>query len=204
MDVERLIQIVILVGAGLSFLWGKKQEDARKAKPRVESGVKRPAPGTPARKGGLDALFENLQAELERASDVEQGPRRSGPMGRAATRRMETAEEVEERETLEGESRVVSMEAAPNRAARVLVDYDDQSASVSRQRVEAAQAQNRALDQTDHDAFDKRIRGGGLSMPATAGASRPTFAVTSLRQAVIWQEILSPPVSERPAGMSER
>ena len=204
MGVEGLIQFAILVVAGAVFLFGKKQEADKKAKTLPKPPGQRVAQPTPKRKGALDELFETLQAELEKASGVAQPSQRTGPMGRPAKGGLEPAEEVEERDTIEAEPRVVSMERAPERTGRVLVDYDKQSERVARQRVKEAQARSRGLTKADHAAFDKRIRGTDLPAPATAGTARPAFPRAALRQAIIWQEILAPPVSERAAAPSDR
>ncbi len=204
MDVEGLIQFVILVGAGAAFLFGKKQEADRKAKTPPQPPGQRVAKPTAKRKGALDELFETIQAELERASGGTQPSPRTGPLGRSAERGLESAEEVEARDTPEAEPRVVSMEGTPDRPDRILVDYDSRAEGIARQRVTEAQARNRGLTVADHDAFDKRIRGTGLPAPATAGAVRPAFPRAALRQAIIWQEILAPPVSERAAAPSDR
>jgi len=203
-DSEGLIQLVILIGAGLAFLFGKRQDAAKKAKTVPQPPGQRVARPAPKRKGALDELFETLQAELEKASGVAQPSQRTGPMGRPAKGGLESAEEVEERDTLEIGPRVVSMEGAPERTGRVLVDHDSQAEGVARRRVTEAQARNRGLTRADHSAFDKRIRGAGLPAPATAGAVRPAFPRAALRQAIIWQEILAPPVSERAAAPSDR
>ncbi len=204
MDFEGLIQLAILVVAGAVFLFGKKQEADRKAKTLSKPPGQRVAQPTPKRKGALDELFETLQAELEKATGVAQPSARTGPMGRSAEHGLESAEEVEERGTLEAEPRVVSIEGAPDRLGRILVDHDSRAEGVARKRVTEAQARNRGLTRADHAAFDKRIRGTGLPAPASAGAVRPAFPRAALRQAIIWQEILAPPVSERAAAPSDR
>lgn len=204
MDFEGLIQLVILVGAGLAFLFGKRPDAGKKAKTLPQPPGRRGAKPTAKRKGALDELFETIQAELERASGVAEPSQRTGPMGRPAKGGLESAEEVEEPDTLEAEPRVVSMEGAPERTGRVHVDYDMQAEGVARQRVKEAQARDQGLTKADHAAFDKRIRGTGLPGPATAGAARPVFPRAVLRQAIIWQEILAPPVSGRAAAPSDR
>ena len=204
MDVEGLIQFAILVVAGAVFLFGKKQEADRKAKTLPKAPGQRIPQPTAKRKGALDELFETLQAELEKASGVAQPSQRTGPMGRSAKGGLESAEEVEERGTLEAEPRIVSTEGAPDRPGRILVDHDGRAEGVARQRVIEAQARNRGLTRADHAAFDKRIRGTELPAPATAGTGRPAFPRAALRQAIIWQEILAPPVSERAAVPSDR
>lgn len=203
---EGLIQLLILVGAGLSWLWGRRQEAARKERQRRTRGQRPDRPETAApsgttapakRKSPLDELFENLQAELERASGTSGPPARTGPMGRRASRPLEGAEEVEELESLEEEPVVASMETEPDRPLREVVDYDESAERLVRARIRAAEVRNRALTKADHAAFDRRIR---QAVPPVAPRSQSRGrgrAGAALRQAVIWREVLGPPVSER-------
>ena len=86
---------------------------------------------------------------------------------------------------------IVSLETEPERAERVEAAYDDRAEAASRARIEAARARDRALNAADHAEFDHRIR-----QPA-GGAARPARHRPDLREAIIWREILGPPVSLR-------
>jgi hypothetical protein len=99
---------------------------------------------------------------------------------------------VEDRKVLEVSPEVESLERDPNRAARADVDQDDQAEQVIARR--AASAASRAGGRTpaDHQQFDQRIR----QEPADRTATR-TLTPQQLRSAVIWREILGPPVSQR-------
>jgi hypothetical protein len=170
---------------------------------------RRPPPGTPSRPTtraetgarpkalppvtGADATqregsrLEDLLRELGRT--LEQG---SGPVGRAPDRRLPPAEEVEERESLEVNPEVRSLEIDPRRQARAEVDQDDEAERIVARRIAAAEAQDKPLTKADHRAFDARIRQEPADKTATRG-----YTARQLRDAVVWREILGPPVSLR-------
>jgi hypothetical protein len=86
---------------------------------------------------------------------------------------------------------VVSLESAPARVERAESSYDDRAEAASRARIEAARARDRALTDADHAAFDRRVRAGG------AATNRKPRRRVSMGDAIIWREILGPPVSLR-------
>ncbi len=172
------------------FLWflfsrfRKAQEDARSRPPLS------PPPGSSS--GGdatqhegsrLEALFRELERTLNDSA---------GPVGRPAGVPLPPAEEVEERETLEAEPEVVSLEQEVRRPQRARLDRDDRAERIEEARVAAAEARSGALSRATHAAFDDRIR----AEPADATAVR-TPTAEQLRHAVVWREILGPPVSLR-------
>ena len=116
-------------------------------------------------------------------------------MGRAPDRRLPPAEEVEERESLEVAPEVQSLERDPTRQARVEVDQDDEAERIVARRMAAAEAQGEPLTKADHRAFDERIRQEAADKTATKG-----YTARQLRDAVVWREILGPPVSLREEG----
>jgi hypothetical protein len=59
-------------------------------------------------------------------------------------------------------------------------------------RIAAAEAQGKPLTKADHRAFDARIRQEPADKTATRG-----YTARQLRDAVVWREILGPPVSLR-------
>jgi hypothetical protein len=131
----------------------------------------------------LETLFRELQRTLEEAA---------GPQGRPAGVPLPRAEEVEERATLEANEEVVSLEHEVKRAPRVRVDRDDRAEQIEVARVAAAEARSGALTRADHAKFDSRIR----AEPADATAVRaPT--PEQLRKAIVWREILGPPIALR-------
>jgi hypothetical protein len=154
----------------------------------------RPRPLSPVT--GADATqregsqLEALLRELGRT--LEQG---SGPVGRAPDRHLPPAEEVEERESLEVTPDVRSLESEPRRKARVEVDQDDEAERIVARRMAAAEAQGQPLTKADHRAFDERIRQEPADKTATRG-----YTARQLRDAVVWREILGPPVSLRGEG----
>jgi hypothetical protein len=184
----------------LGFLWvvfnlltkGRQQRGGRPSK--LPTGLPPAAPpsrGDPTQREG--SRLEALLREFERA--LEQGAG-SGPLGRPSTSPLPTAEEVEERESLEAESEatpeVVSLEAEVARPERPHVSQDEGAERLVARRIAAADARSGAHSRVDHAAFDQRIR----QQPADATAVR---SVTSeqLRRAVVWREVLGPPVGLR-------
>ena len=131
--------------------------------------------------------LEDLLRELGRTLD--QG---SGPLGRPADRALPPAEEVEERESLEVSPEVRSLESVARRPEREVVDLDDEAERVAARRIAETEAQSTGLTKADHQAFDARIRREAPDR-ATAGV----YGTRRLREAIIWREILGPPVSLR-------
>jgi hypothetical protein len=86
---------------------------------------------------------------------------------------------------------VISLETPPVREEREVASYDDRAEAASRARIEAARLRDEALNDADHALFDRRIRAGG------AAANRKAPRRIALRDAVVWREILGPPVSLR-------
>jgi hypothetical protein len=156
-----------------------------------------PAPGARAHPlppvGGKDATqlegrrLEELLRDLGRTLD-----QAAGPMGREPDRRLPPAEEVEEGQSLETMPRVRSLETEPNRPERVRVDHDDDAEQVVARRIAAAEARSGPRSRADHQTFDQRIRREPADKTATRALTR-----RQLRDAVVWREILGPPVSLR-------
>jgi hypothetical protein len=115
-----------------------------------------------------------------------------GPMGRHSQTRLPSAEEVEERDTLESGSLEVEeqVENLDTSRLRKRVDQDEQAEAIVQRRIDSAQARNQAHRNADHKAFDKRIR-----EPAPAEVAERRYSVKSLRDAFVWREILGPPKS---------
>jgi hypothetical protein len=101
-------------------------------------------------------------------------------------------EDVEERASLERPERVVSLEREVRRPQRVEYDQDSGAEELVRRRIAAAEARSGPLRKADHKAFDARIR----QEPADHTAVR-RYTPAQLRDAIVWREILGPPVSER-------
>jgi len=142
--------------------------------------------GDPTQREG--SALELLLGELQRAASQ----RSAGRVGRPAARGLPPAEEVEEREVLEVSSEVESLEREPRRAQRAAVDQDDEAEQVIARRAASASARSGGLTSADHRKFDQRIR----QEPADHTATR-RLTSRQLRDAIVWREILGPPVSER-------
>jgi hypothetical protein len=155
----------------------------------VGSGAARPVPRPvrldPTQREGsqLEQLLRQLGRTLDQAG---------GPLGRAPDRPIPAAEEQEEGESLEVAPVARSLETEATRSTRVTVDQDDQAERVVARRIADAEGRTRALTKADHLAFDQRIR----QEAADKTASRP-YSTRRLREAVVWREILGPPVSLR-------
>lgn len=132
----------------------------------------------------LEDLLRELGRTLDQASE--------GPLGRMPDRALPPAEEVEERESLEVSPDVRTLEVDPRRQARAEVDLDDEAERVAARRIAAAEAQRQPLTKAEHQAFDARIRQEPADKTATRG-----YTARQLRDAVVWREILGPPVSLR-------
>ncbi len=174
-----------------------------KGRTRPASGpVPQPRPpGTPdpsQQEGSrLERVFRELERNLEDASRQSGGGSREPSSQRPTAARlppMTAADEddIEERGSLEQPERVVSLEVEPPRRQRVVYDQDAEAEAIVQGRIEAARARDRALDKADHQAFDAKIR----PVEADHTAVR-RYTPAQLRDAVVWREILGPPVSER-------
>jgi hypothetical protein len=154
----------------------------------------RPSPNSPPFPQTLDpsqaegTRLEVMLRELQRA--LEQGIH-TGPLGRPANLPLPENEEFEERTSLEVEPEVLSLETEVRRESRQLVDQDDAAEAIEARRVGAAAARDKAVTQADHSAFDQRIR------QEVADKTAVRYTPQQLRDAIVWREILGPPVSLR-------
>jgi hypothetical protein len=138
----------------------------------------------------LERMLRQLGAEL---GQLEGGQR--GPMGRDTQVELPSAEEVEEREILDRP--VHRPERVPVvREPRALVDHDDEAAALLQRRLTAAEERNRPLTLADHRAFDARIRQAPAKVSSRA-RSKSRFSAEQIRQAIVWREILGPPIALR-------
>jgi hypothetical protein len=87
---------------------------------------------------------------------------------------------------------VQSLEPASAEGERGVLDQDDEAERIEQQRIAAAEANQRPLTDADHEAFERRIRQEPADKTATRG-----YTAAQLRQAIVWREILGPPVSLR-------
>jgi hypothetical protein len=144
-----------------------------------------PAAGDPTQREGsqLERLLRELERNLEQVGE---------PQRRPAPPPLPEAEDVEERTSLEEEENVVSLETEVTRQPRPRYDHDDAAEEVAKRRIAAAEARSGELTKAEHIRFDERIR----QQPADHTAVR-RYTPAQLRDAIVWREILGPPVSER-------
>jgi hypothetical protein len=189
--------LVVLGVVWLLFnLLGRARSESQ-PRPRTGAQVPQPHPPTAGDPSKRDATqregsrLEQLLRELER--NLEQA---AGGQGRTTVRLptppLPDDEDVEERGSLEVPERVVSLEKEVKRPARVRYDQDSGAEDLVRRRIAAAETRSGALSKADHKAFDVRIR----QEPADHTAVRH-YTRAQLRDAIVWREILGPPVSER-------
>jgi hypothetical protein len=117
----------------------------------------------------------------------------AGPLGRHSRVRLPSAEEIEDRESLEESGALVAAARLENldpvpRHQRVEVDQDDGAEALVQRRIKEAEARNTAFSAADHARFHEKIKQTESTPAAGIG-----LTVTELRQALVWREILGPP-----------
>jgi hypothetical protein len=128
----------------------------------------------------LETLLRDLQRSMEQAASTT----RPGDPRPTQTRSVRL-------ERLPTGSEARSLEADVEPEARRLVDLDDEAAEVEARRIQAAEARNLPRGKDQPVALEQ-IK----PEPAEHTASR-VYSARQLRDAIIWREILDPPVSER-------
>ncbi len=193
MQFDDLLTLFILVVGGLSLL-GRKNRPATRKRPvrHAESGVEAEGfiedpSGPPEAAGSLGELFRQITLEQQR---------RAGIAPRHSPTALPSAEDVEDRETLEVDP-VIYERKTVVRAPPVVVSLEETGREAVTRRLKEAAARNRALNAADHRAFDARVRAG--ARPATASHPRQ-LKRSPIQTAVIWKEILDYPVSLRDGG----
>jgi hypothetical protein len=146
----------------------------------------------------LERLLRELERSLEQVADKQSGggsrvptPQRTGP-ARLPVPPATDEEDVEERDSLEEPEQVVSLETEVSRRERPEYDQDSEVEAIVQRRIEAARGRDRALGKADHKAFDAKVRREVADHTAVR-----RYTPAQLRDAVVWREILGPPVSER-------
>jgi hypothetical protein len=194
----------VLVAAFLlwvfNLLGGKKrtqrpqQPPRRSVPPAKPSRTASPADSTQHEGGQLEELLRALEQRLDpTATSVPRTPR--PPVGRPAPRPLPHAEELEERDSLEVEPVVESLEEDVRRPERSARDWLRQAEERERARTAEVEAREGLSHKARHEAFDRRIRLQSPAVPSDPASRRLTLA--EMRQAFIWSEILGPPKSER-------
>ena len=116
-----------------------------------------------------------------------------GPMGRKSRIALPEVTDTEERGSLEVEERVISFdEGVSERAGRAIVDQDEGAEAVVRQRIQAAEHRTRAGREAAYQAQQKSDRDAAVAKTQAAKT-----ATDRMRSAIIWREILGPPVGLR-------
>ena len=175
----------------------RPRQQPRRPQPRLEQASDRQQrtpkpPVTIQQPGGTQAEATRLEELLRALGDAAGVPVPEGTVGRPARVPLPSDEEVEERESLEIEEQVLNLETEVKRESRREVDHDDEAEGIIQRRRIAAQDRDRSLSRADHQAFDKKIRQIEPDNTRVAKVQRP-----SLRQAIVWREILGPPLALR-------
>jgi hypothetical protein len=205
----------ILVGAFLLWVFNLLGGKKRTRPERPQQPQPSPPARVPGRTGGqsdatqregsqLEALLRALERRLD-PSAASAPPQRQTrmpapqtappPLGRPASRPLPEAEDLEDRESLEAEPVVESLEAEVRRPERGARDWLRQAEDRERARIAAVEGRDRMPHKARHEEFDRRIR-----PPQPAAASGPVagrLTTAQIRQAFIWGEILGRPRGER-------
>lgn len=199
--------------AGVFLLWlfnllgGKKGPRAKR--PPRPSERPQPRPSDHAASGQVDptqsegSQLDELLRALEQRLDPTTPPPAARPrptaarppLGRPASVALPSAEELEERESLESEPVIESLDGEVHRPERVARDWLRQAEERERARLAAVETRERQSHKARHAEFDRRIR----AEPAAPGVPAPSgrrFTTAQIRQAFIWAEILGRPMGE--------
>ncbi len=184
---------VLILGALwflINLLTGGKKKPPPKVPRREPLPPPQSLPDASQREGSrLELVLRQLERALEEPSQASRQERMSLP----------DDEDVEERQSLETDPTVVSLEQEVHRAPRQLYSHDVEAENLVRERITTAAARDRARTRADHLEFDQRIRQEPAEHTATGG-----YTAKQLRDAVVWREILGKPVSLREEGSGEK
>ena len=169
----------------------QEQQQARQQKRLNQQRQQRPEPPGPRPTGNTQAEAVKLQDLLRVLAETAGVPTPQGPMGRRSSAPLPVPEEVEERESLEVEEEIRNLETGVQRTSRKEVDFDDEAEAIVQRRIRSAAERDRPLAKVDHRAFDSRIR----AVADVTRVARPKL--DAIRKAIVWREILGPPVSEQ-------
>jgi hypothetical protein len=179
---------VIVLGALwfiINLLTGLKRK-SRQDRPEERTPVEPTPSYEPDGTQREGSRLEQVLREFERALD------QAGATGRRPSLPLPDDEDVEEGQSLESEPEVVSLEQEVRRAPRKEFTQDADAEQLVARRITAASVRDAARTKADHVQFDNEIR----KEPAEHTATR-AYTDEELRRAVVWREILGPPVSER-------
>jgi hypothetical protein len=200
-DFTTLLLLAFLYGI-LSLIRqvGKRRPDARTPTdldddpgpalepPATRTGRLLPPPrGAKSPTAGATRLEEFLREFERRVSEAGGVPTNRGPMGRQASVPLTGAEEVEERQSLEVEPDLRTLEIERPRRDREVVDEASTADALLRRR---AVEESRPLTAVGHRRFDQRIR----ELPAPNAEEQARAArLQRLRNAIVLNEVLGKP-----------
>ncbi len=108
-----------------------------------------------------------------------------GPMGRPSRVSLPSAQDIEDRTSLE-----VKGERQP-------VDLDEAAEAVVQRRIDEAEKRDYTTAAEEHPAFDVRIRQETVDKTGVV----PKYTIKHMREALVWREILGPPLGMRDSGI---
>ena len=175
----------------LGVLWvlmnlfaGRKKMPPASSEPGERLRPDESPPDATQREGSrLEMVLREFQRSLENAETS---------VRRHAGEPLPDDEDVEERQSLEQEPEIVSLEQEVRRPSRREYTQDADAEQLVQRRITAASARDTARTKADHIQFDERIRKEPADQTGTRG-----YTAKQLRDAIVWREILGPPVSER-------
>ncbi len=196
---ELLLFIIWGVIALVGRIAKRPQGGQPKSGPRQRPAQQAPRERARGKPETFDDLLTEMREQLEAAKRAEMAEREAAerpglprpvPVERPH-QPLPSAEEVEDRETLEEEPVIVSLEVPAPIEEREIVDHDAESEIAIARRLREAGLRNRGWRLEDHHEFDGRIRA------AAPEKKRPAGRAAMLRQAIVWREVLGKPVSLR-------
>jgi hypothetical protein len=190
----------------ISTVFEKIRDAQRRAPPSEElprtrrqprpGRVERPAQRAPEAPSPAASAEEEWRTELERVFGIPV-PGQTGPVGRRPDQRLPSAEEEEELTSLESEPELVNIdEVALEQPPRPTYDQDTGAEELVRRRIAAGEARSGGLTRADHARFARMVRAAPQE-PAPTDRTAVRARRLSVREAVVWKEILGPPVGLR-------
>ena len=174
----------------MNVLSGRKKAPPPDSEPPERLPPDYSPPDATQREGSrLEMVLREFQRSLENAEVS---------VRRHAGEPLPDDEDVEERQTLESEPEIVSLEQEVRRPSRREFTQDADVEQLVLRRITAAATRDTARSKADHVQFDERLRKEPADQTSTRG-----YTAKQLRDAVVWREILGPPVSERREGGNE-
>jgi hypothetical protein len=171
----------------------QEKEGARRPLPARRTEPPPPLPPREGRMGAAARTVGDRTRALPMGRMAQSAQTERGPLGRHSRIGLPSAEEVEDRTSLEEQRsapKPVRLEILDATRERAVVDQDEGAEALVERRIQEAEARNVAISAADHVKFDRAIR----ETAAPAAATR-RYPIDQLRQALIWREILGPPRS---------